>query len=57
MTGTSAGLLGDTIARDYSRKLQLFNTFAEPEPPRAAASRRADFHFLQTFTLAVAEVP
>lgn len=27
----SAGLLGDTPARDYSRKLQLFNSFAEPE--------------------------
>src|ERR1700730_6943867 len=26
-----AGLLGDTPARDYSRKLHLFNTFAEPE--------------------------
>ena len=38
MTGTSAGLLGDTIARDYSRKLQLFNTFAEPELRQAVAS-------------------
>jgi SAM-dependent methyltransferase len=27
----SAGLLGDTPARDYSRKLRLFNSFAEPE--------------------------
>jgi SAM-dependent methyltransferase len=26
-----AGLLGDTPARDYSRKLHLFNIFAEPE--------------------------
>jgi SAM-dependent methyltransferase len=26
-----AGLLGDTSARNYSHKLQLFNTFAEPE--------------------------
>jgi SAM-dependent methyltransferase len=26
-----AGLLGDTPFRDYSRKLQLFNAFAEPE--------------------------
>jgi SAM-dependent methyltransferase len=25
------GLLGDTAARDYGRKLQLFNEFAEPE--------------------------
>ena len=25
------GLLGDTPSRDYSRKLQLFNAFAEPE--------------------------
>lgn len=28
---SSAGLLGDTPARDYSRKLQLFNLFAERE--------------------------
>ncbi|MEA3196920.1 MAG: hypothetical protein QOF32_972 [Gammaproteobacteria bacterium] len=28
---TSAGLLGDTPTRDYSRKLQLFNSYAEPE--------------------------
>lgn len=27
----AAGLLGDTPARDYSRKLGLFNAFAEPE--------------------------
>jgi SAM-dependent methyltransferase len=30
-TVTSTGLLGDTPARDYSRKLQLFNSYAEPE--------------------------
>jgi SAM-dependent methyltransferase len=29
--GDSPGLLGDTAARDYSRKLALFNAFAEPE--------------------------
>lgn len=28
---TSSGLLGDTAARDYSRKLKLFNAFAAPE--------------------------
>ncbi len=28
---SSAGLLGDTPLRDYSRKLRLFNSFAEPE--------------------------
>jgi SAM-dependent methyltransferase len=28
---SSAGLLGDTPARDYSRKLSLFNSFAAPE--------------------------
>jgi SAM-dependent methyltransferase len=32
------GLLGDTIARDYSRKLRLFNSFAAPELRRAIAS-------------------
>jgi SAM-dependent methyltransferase len=32
------GLLGDTTARDYSRKLQLFNAFAEPELRQAIAS-------------------
>lgn len=31
------GLLGDTPERDYSRKLQLFNAFAEPELRLAAA--------------------
>jgi SAM-dependent methyltransferase len=29
------GLLGDTASRDYSRKLRLFNAFAEPEIRRA----------------------
>jgi SAM-dependent methyltransferase len=28
---SSAGLLGDTPLRDYSRKLSLFNSFAQPE--------------------------
>ena len=37
MTVRPAGLLGDTIARDYSRKLQLFNSFAEPELRQAIA--------------------
>ena len=32
------GLLGDTSARDYSRKLRLFNSFAAPELQRAIAS-------------------
>lgn len=31
MPQVSTGLLGDTAARDYSRKLRLFNAFAEPE--------------------------
>jgi SAM-dependent methyltransferase len=31
VTESSAGLLGDTPLRDYSRKLSLFNSFAEPE--------------------------
>ncbi|HEY2037652.1 MAG TPA: methyltransferase domain-containing protein, partial [Steroidobacteraceae bacterium] len=30
-TARPCGLLGDTPERDYSRKLQLFNAFAEPE--------------------------
>jgi SAM-dependent methyltransferase len=34
----AAGLLGDTSERDYSRKLQRFNAFAEPELRRAIAS-------------------
>jgi SAM-dependent methyltransferase len=33
-----SGLLGDTAARDYARKLQLFNSFAAPELRRAMAS-------------------
>jgi SAM-dependent methyltransferase len=33
----ATGLLGDTTARDYSRKLRLFNSFAEPELRRAIA--------------------
>jgi SAM-dependent methyltransferase len=37
MTARPAGLLGDTIARDYSRKLRLFNSFVEPELRRAIA--------------------
>ena len=32
------GLLGDTSERDYTRKLQLFNSFAEPELRRAIDS-------------------
>jgi SAM-dependent methyltransferase len=28
---TSTGLLGDTVSRDYSEKLKLFNSFAKPE--------------------------
>jgi ubiquinone/menaquinone biosynthesis C-methylase UbiE len=32
------GLLGDTAARDYSRKLKLFNAFAAPELRQAIAS-------------------
>src|SRR6202051_769062 len=38
MTAEPAGLLGDTIARDYSCKLRLFNSFAEPELRRAIAN-------------------
>jgi SAM-dependent methyltransferase len=33
----ATGRLGDTAARDYSRKLQLFSAFAEPELRRAIA--------------------
>jgi SAM-dependent methyltransferase len=33
----SEGRLGDTADRDYSRKLELFNAFAEPELRRAIA--------------------
>jgi SAM-dependent methyltransferase len=35
-----SGLLGDTTARDYARKLQLFNSFAAPELRAAIASLR-----------------
>jgi SAM-dependent methyltransferase len=35
---SSAALLGDTPSRDYSRKLSLFNSFAEPELRRLVAS-------------------
>jgi SAM-dependent methyltransferase len=35
---TSPGLLGDTSARDYSRKLKLFNSFAGRELRQAVAS-------------------
>ena len=35
---TASGLLGDTAARDYSRKLKLFNAFAAPELRQAIAS-------------------
>jgi SAM-dependent methyltransferase len=34
----SPGLLGDTVTRDYSRKLRDFNSFAEPELRRLIAS-------------------
>jgi len=36
--GISPGLLGDTAARDYARKLELFNAFAAPEIRLAIAS-------------------
>jgi SAM-dependent methyltransferase len=35
--GPAAGLLGDTPARDYARKLNLFNAFAEPDIRRLIA--------------------
>jgi SAM-dependent methyltransferase len=38
MTARPTGLLGDTIARDYSRKLRLFNSFVAPELRQAIAS-------------------
>lgn len=38
MTVPATGLLGDTTARDYARKLRLFNSFAEPELRQAIAS-------------------
>jgi SAM-dependent methyltransferase len=37
---TTPGLLGDTPARDYARKLSLFNCFAEPELQQAIAQLR-----------------
>lgn len=37
MSARPTGLLGDTTARDYSRKLRLFNSFAEPELRKAIA--------------------
>jgi SAM-dependent methyltransferase len=37
MKSGAAGLLGDTTARDYSRKLRLFNSFAKLELKRAIA--------------------
>jgi SAM-dependent methyltransferase len=37
MSARPAGLLGDTTARDYSRKLRLFNAFVEPELRQAIA--------------------
>jgi SAM-dependent methyltransferase len=36
----TTGLLGDTPARDYARKLRLFNAFAEPELHQAIAGLR-----------------
>jgi SAM-dependent methyltransferase len=36
--GEMPGLLGDTAARDYSRKLRSFNAFAEPELRQVIAS-------------------
>lgn len=36
----SLGLLGDTVARDYSQKLHDFNAFAEPELRRLIGSLR-----------------
>jgi SAM-dependent methyltransferase len=38
LTESSAGLLGDTPLRDYSRKLRLFNAFAKPELQALIAS-------------------
>ncbi len=37
-SATTSGILGDTAARDYSRKLKLFNAFAAPELRQAIAS-------------------
>jgi SAM-dependent methyltransferase len=38
MTARPTGLLGDTTARDYSRKLRLFNSCVAPELRQAIAS-------------------
>jgi SAM-dependent methyltransferase len=38
MMRNPAGLLDDTVTRDYARKLRLFNAFAEPELRQAIAS-------------------
>ncbi|WP_368564656.1 class I SAM-dependent methyltransferase [Pseudoxanthomonas sp. UTMC 1351] len=38
LPASSHGRLGDTAARDYSRKLQLFNAFARPELRQAIAT-------------------
>ena len=38
LAASFAGLLDDTPSRDYSRKLQLFNAFAEPELRAVIAS-------------------
>src|ERR1700722_18296093 len=37
MSARPTGLLGDTTARDYTRKLRLFNAFVEPELRQAIA--------------------
>jgi SAM-dependent methyltransferase len=37
MAAAAPGLLGDSAARDYSRKLRLFNDFAAPELRRVVA--------------------
>jgi hypothetical protein len=53
MVAASTGaLLGDAPSRDYSSKL---SALCDPAHPQFAL-RRADFHFLQTFTVAVAEI-
>jgi SAM-dependent methyltransferase len=38
MTARRAGLLGDTIARDYTSKLRLFNAFVAPELRQAISN-------------------
>ncbi|MHB8812800.1 MAG: methyltransferase domain-containing protein, partial [Steroidobacteraceae bacterium] len=40
ITAAAPGLLGDTAARDYGRKLRLFNDFAAPELRLAVAGLR-----------------